>query len=163
MKGNARPTVKSLLDTVARLEAALASKSPPPSPPPGTRRPGQRRRAIGEYWNHPRGSMQFQNDFLDANAVGFLTADPKGTESFTFSPPGGKPKSVKARRVHLTDRELAAVFNAEYDGEFTKAVTVRMVSVIRGLHNEGRHGKYDTKPTLPVPVFDANGEARKVA
>lgn len=154
----ATPTKAQLLARVAELEAA--AKAAAATPTPSRFGPMRRRRAVGTYWNHPQGSMQFQNDFLDANQAGFLTPDPKGTELFTFKLEG-KDKTVKCRRVHLTDRELMAVFNAEYDSEPTKAVVLGMVRVIRDMHNTGSHGKYDVAPKTPVSAWDANGNEVK--
>lgn len=145
----------ALREELAALRTQVANAAPTS---PARRGLGQRRRAVGLYWNHPQGSMQFQNDLLDANARGFLTPDPKGTETFEFThPETGKATKVRCRRVHLTDRELCSVFNAEYDQEFTKPVALNMVRVIRDAHNLGRHGKYDIAPTSPVPAFDAAG------
>ena len=152
-----KPTVAELVALVASLKSEVSTLRATPVAPVSRFGAMRRRRAVGEFWSHPQGSMQFQNDFLDANQAGFLTPDPKGTETLAVTLPDGKTKTVKVRRVHLTDRELMAVFNAEYDKEPTKAVVLGMVRVIRDQHNAGAHGKYDVAPTVPVQAWDANG------
>lgn len=157
-------TIETLNSKIASLEAQVAAASRPAS----SGRVGKgKRRATGRYWNHPQGSMQFQNDMLDANAIGFLRPDPKGSEVFEVASVDkkGKPTVVKVKcsRYHLSDEELMRVWNAEYDlipgdpeSGWTKPLTLSLVRLVRDLHNLGTHGKYDRKPLKEVPKFVDN-------
>jgi hypothetical protein len=93
------------------------------------RRSGTSRRiAHGKYWNHPGGSMAFQDSCLVANA-----------------------------EWKLTDTQLGLLYTANYEDTPCVPVTVALVGVIRRLFNEGRHSKECPTPTVPsVPYTDTD-------
>lgn len=114
-----------LLATVTALRAEVATlKSAAPVRRTSPAAKGTRR-VVGKFERHPGGSMAFQNDALDWNMAS----------------------------GHLTDLELCLWWNAEYEDCPTKALTVPMVGYVRGLHNEGVHGKTDRKPETPCREF----------
>lgn len=94
------------------------------------------RRVIGKWEKHPGGSMAFQNDALDWNQL---------------------------PHARLTDAQLCAWWNAEYEDCPTKALTVAMVGYVRTVHNEGLHGKSDTKPTTPCLEFKDSDAPKPIA
>lgn len=118
---------KILADMLAELKTLRAQvdalKSTKPTASSATK---GTRRVIGKYERHPGGSMAFQNDALDWNML---------------------------PHAHLTDAQLCLWWNAEYEDCPTKALTVAMVGYVRTVHNEGLHGKSDTKPTTPCREF----------
>lgn len=124
-----------LLATVTALRAEVATLK---TAAPAVRRPSAAsakgtRRQVGKWERHPGGSMAFQNDALDWN---------------------------QTPQAHLTDTQLCTWWNAEYEDCPTRPLTVAMVGFVRTVHNEGLHGKSDTKPTTPCLSF-ADSDAPK--
>jgi hypothetical protein len=113
-----------------RTEVATLKTAKPAS----TRRSGAgRRRIVGEYFADPRGIMAFQNQLLDWNHEGFTTDD--------------------GSTVHLNDKHLCMVLDAEYANRDCWAISTGLLKTIRRLHNEGKHGKDDVAPTTPIPEY----------
>ena len=116
-----------LLATVTALRSEVATlKSAAPVRRTSPAAPKGTRRVVGTWDKHPGGSMAFQNDALDWN---------------------------QTPTAHLTDAQLCDWWNQEYSDAPTKALTVAMVGYVRTVHNEGLHGKSDTKPTTPCLEF----------